>query len=102
MLKEMITEVIMPLELDGLDLMESAMPDGSLGKGFCKFLDANGFDVKNLPTYKHTLKNKIVVNAKLYPYTCYHLFKEFIDVWIEGKGKQYFTDRTISLLQLKK
>ena len=102
MLRELVTEVILPLELDKKDLMEGSVPDISLGLGFCSFLRKHGIETKNLKMYKHTFQDGRIVDAKLYPYSCYHLFKEFIDIWIEGKGKQYFTDRTISLLQLKK
>jgi len=98
MLKEMITEVIMELELDGKDLISSAMPDGSLGIGFPKFLKKKGIDISDYPKYKQTLTNGKIVDARAYPYTVYHLFKEFIDIWIKDKGKQYFTEKTILLL----
>jgi Rha family phage regulatory protein len=98
MLKEVITEVIMPLELDGKDLISSAMPGGSMGIGFPKFLKEKGIDISGYPKYKQQLTNGKIVDARAYPYTIYHLFKEFIDIWIKDKGKQYFTEKTILLL----
>lgn len=98
MLKEVITEVIMPLELDGKDLISSAMPDGSMGIGFPKFLKEKGIDISVYPRYKQQLTNGKIVDARAYPYTIYHLFKEYIDIWIKDKGKQYFTEKTILLL----
>jgi len=99
MLKEMITDVILPLEMDGKDLIKSSLPDGSLGIGFCNYLRKLGYDTSNLKTYKHTFKDRITVEAKLYPNALYPLFKEFLDTWINGNGKKYFTERTILLLK---
>jgi len=98
MLKEVITEVIMELELEGKDLIDSAMPDGSLGIGFPKFLKEKGIDISGYPKYRQQLTNGKIVDARAYPYTVYHFFKEFVDIWIKDKGQKYFTEKTILLL----
>ena len=98
MLKEVITEVIMELELEGKDLIDSAMPDGSLGIGFPKFLKEKGIDISGYPKYRQQLTNGKIIDARAYPYTVYHFFKEFVDIWIKDKGQKYFTEKTILLL----
>ena len=94
MIEEAIHWVILPLELDGKDLIEKCLPDSSLGQGFCLFLKDKGFDTDKLPTYRHTLDSGRIVNAKLYPDKIHHLFKEYARTWVDGNGKKYFQDRT--------
>ena len=93
MIEETIHWLIMPLDLDGKDLIDNCLPDGSLGRGFCAYLRKNDIDTKKLDTYKHSFEDGRVVNAKLYPDTVLHLFKQYIRIWLKGKGKQYFTDK---------
>lgn len=94
MLKEVITEVVLPLEFDGKDLVDNCLPDGSLGIGFCAYLRKQGIDTTKLKTYKHTFQDGRIVNPKIYPYAYYEMFIKFLDIWIEGKGKPYFDSKT--------
>lgn len=93
MIEETIHWLIMPLDLDGKDLIDNCLPDGSLGSGFCAYLRKNGIDTKKLDTYRHSFDDGRVVNAKLYPDTCLHLFKQYVRIWLKGKGNQYFTNK---------
>ena len=98
MIEESIYQVIFPLELDGKDLINECMPDGSLGIGFCNYLKKIGIDTKNFPTYKHSFSDGRVVDAKLYKNELYPQFREFILIWLNGNGKKYFTTNTKLLL----
>lgn len=98
MIEESIYQVIFPLELDGKDLINECMPDGSLGIGFCNYLKKIGIDTKNFPTYKHSFSDGRVVDAKLYKNELYTQFREFILIWLNGNGKKYFTTNTRLLL----
>lgn len=93
MIEEAIFHVILPLELDGKDLIDKCLPDGSLGKGFCSFLKSKGFDTTKLPTYKHHFEDGRVVNANLYPDEFLQFFKQYLRAWVDGNGKKYFQDR---------
>lgn len=93
MIEEAIFHVILPLELDGKDLIDKCLPDGSLGKGFCSFLKSKGFDTTKLPTYKHHFEDGRVVNANLYPDEVLQFFKQYLRAWVDGNGKKYFQDR---------
>lgn len=99
MIKEVINLVVMPLEVEGKDLVKKCMPDSSLGRGFCEYLrDKAGIDTGKLKTYRHELDNGYVVDAKLYPFTEYHLFDEYMTIWLSNNGEKYFTDKSQSLL----
>lgn len=93
MIEEAIYHVILPLELDGKDLIDKCLPDGSLGKGFCSFLKSKGFDTTQLPTYKHHFEDGRVVNANLYPDEVLQFFKQYLRTWVDGNGKKYFQNR---------
>lgn len=98
MIEETINRVIIPLELDGKDLLKESLPDGSLGRGFCAFLREKGIDTDKFPTYKHTI-NKVIVEAKLYKDEYFVFFKQYVNDWIKGKGNKYFNERTTLLLK---
>lgn len=98
MIEESIYQVIFPLELDGKDLINECLPDGSLGKGFCSFLTKQGINTKSFPTYKHSFSDGRIVDAKLYKDEYYPHFKKFVLIWLNGNGKKYFTTNTRLLL----
>ena len=99
MIEATVTMVVMPLESDGKDLVEEAMPDSSLGKGFCKFLrEQKGIDTSKLPTYIHRFSDGRKVKANLYKDELLADFKRFVLVWAIGLGAKYFNEKTILLL----
>lgn len=95
MLEEMIHYVIVPLDIDGKGLIDNCVPDSPLGRGFCRYLrEEADIDTKKLPTYKHDFGDgRRTVNAKMYPDTVVHLFKQYILIWLQGAGKKYLTTR---------
>jgi prophage antirepressor-like protein len=93
MLGEMSIRILRPLQEKGFDLAIDCLPDGSLGKGFCKYLrDKHKVDTDKLETYLHDFgDHRTPKQAKLYPNRYYEDLQIFVnEIWLHGKGAKYF------------
>lgn len=95
MLGEMELRILKTLKVRGFDLIPNSLPDGSLGKGFCKYLKEEiGIDTNVFNTYTHEYPDGRKVEAKLYPNELYHYLQNFInEIWINGNGAKYFKEQ---------
>lgn len=95
MLNEMTFLLIAPLEQSGYILPEKLVPDISEGRMFSKWLrEEKGIDTASLPTYRHVYNDGRVVDARLYPNSVLHDFREhFHGVWMLKRALPYFEER---------
>lgn len=91
MIGEMAVRVLMPLQTKGFDLLADTLPDGSLGKGFVKYLKEKGKDVSLISKYKHEYPDGRIFESNLYPNEFYADLQTFVnEVWLHGLGAKYF------------
>ena len=86
--------LIGPLELRGLPVSETMVPDISVGKLFCKWLRSQGIEPNDFPVYTHAYEDGRFVPAKPYPVEYLTPFaKWFNEEWVGARAEQYFKDR---------
>lgn len=91
MIGEMAVRVLMPLQTKGFDLLADTLPDGSLGKGFVKYLKEKGKDVSLITKYQHEYPDGRICESNLYPNEFYADLQTFVnEVWLHGLGAKYF------------
>jgi hypothetical protein len=94
-LQELTIRMIGPLEMHGYDLPANMLPDGSVGKLFCKWLrDARQLDPKSFPSYDHKYEDGRVVPARLYPLSLLPDFVAYLhEDWLPNRAPTYFEER---------
>lgn len=93
-LQEVTLKLIAPLEVQGYTLRENMLPDGSVGKAFCKWLRENGHSPDGYPNYIHQYEDGRNVQARLYPIDRLPDFiRLFQEEWMVKKAPKYFEDR---------
>lgn len=75
------------------------LPDGSIGKRFCRFLREKGVDTDGLPTYPHRYPDGRTVRAKAYPNEHLADFRYYAEeVWLPRFSREYFAERDVKAL----
>jgi hypothetical protein len=94
-LQVLTMDLIAPLEQQGYNLPENMLPDISEGRMFCGWLrKEKGLEPDDFPTYTHIYEDGRRVQAKLYPNSVLHDFKEhFYNVWMPKRAAGYFSER---------
>lgn len=104
-LQELYNVLVYRTEAKGVVIPEDMLPDGSVGRMFCKHLrDECGVNTDHLPTYKHIYPDGRIVYPKAYFNDLLPEFREFMDMWKEKHLEKYFKSRmpeVIPLLEVK-
>ena len=93
-LQEVIMKLVAPLEIQGHSIKDNMLPDGSVGKTFCKALREAGHAPDSFPTYSHYFEDGRVVQARAYPIKLLPDFIEhFQKEWMVKRAVPYFEKR---------
>ena len=96
MLNEIYLNLLAPLEEYGIIPPDTTMPDISTGKMFSSFLQSQGIDTGQFPTYPHEFvgKSRPIVQARLYPIEHLPAFRKYFnEVWMPQRAADYFETR---------
>lgn len=93
-LQEVIMKLVAPLEMHGHSIKDNMLPDGSVGKTFCRALRDAGHDPDSFPSYNHHFEDGRVVQPRAYPIKLLPTFIEhFQKEWMVKRAVPYFEKR---------